>query len=527
MSFLQNSSISIIDKTKQESDNSITNNKLSKKKDTKKKSSPQISINLSKMVKLYFSPDKKFMSLCPIIPISRFDILIKLYDLKNIGITQEKAEEEINSIIKGKKKKNKKITDEHFIKDCIVLSEKVCFDNDINIVNKISNFIFNYSVNFEYSKDRKICKLKIREKYLMESDICSNENDAKKNVLYKFIKKYIPSKESTKIIKNLEESTKKEKQRKEQGKNKYIEYLNKNNGDRKLLKQKRKKPIEEFSQKLPYFNMLPKDKKNLNDNNLLLDDDNDENEIYFVNTQKIPVNEILLGDVGIVDHHLNDFKYTPLKLYEMIRDSEKSRSVDFNMNYSQLNSEDYNTNNKVTIISQKLGISVHGYGKTKIEAENKCALNCLFVLFKKKFKTFNELHEYFERKNGKYLDILLEETCTNNNINNNNINNNKKKKEEEYTISLNSDESDISNINDNSKYKNNIFSFNFNENLINNGISEINNSGYSSSSNNNSISSKQLVEALSSQDDKINELIQEKFDSSLFYIEEDNKFKSN
>ena len=243
--------------------------------------------------------------------------------------------------------------------------------------------------------------------------------------------------------------------------------------------------------------------------------------IYFVNTQKIPVNEILLGDVGIVDHHLNDFKYTPLKLYEMIRDSEKSRSVDFNMNYSQLNSEDYNTNNKVTIISQKLGISVHGYGKTKIEAENKCALNCLFVLFKNKFKTFNELHEYFERKNGKYLDILLEETC------NNNINNNKKKKEEEYTISLNSDESDISNINDNSKYKNNIFSFNFNENLINNGISEINNSGYSSSSNNNSISSKQLVEALSSQDDKINELIQEKFDSSLFYIEEDNKFKSN
>ena len=260
----------------------------------------------------------------------------------------------------------------------------------------------------------------------------------------------------------MEESTKKEKQRKEQGKNKYIEYLNKNNGDRKLLKQKRKKPIEEFSQKLPYFNMLPKDKKDLNDNNLLLDDDNDENEIYFVNTQKIPVNEILLGDVGIVDHHLNDFKYTPLKLYEMIRDS---------------------------------------YGKTKIEAENKCALNCLFVLFKKKFKTFNELHEYFERKNGKYLDILLEETCTNNNINNNN--------------------------NDNSKYKNNIFSFNFNENLINNGISEINNSGYSSSSNNNSISSKQLVEALSSQDDKINELIQEKFDSSLFYIEEDNKFKSN
>ena len=160
----------------------------------------------------------------------------------------------------------------------------------------------------------------------------------------------------------------------------------------KRRKEILKKPIKKKSHDSEE-NDNTKDKKNLNDNNLLLDDDNDENEIYFVNTQKIPVNEILLGDVGIVDHHLNDFKYTPLKLYEMIRDSEKSRSVDFNMNYSQLNSEDYNTNNKVTIISQKLGISVHGYGKTKIEAENKCALNCLFVLFKKKFKTFNELHE--------------------------------------------------------------------------------------------------------------------------------------
>jgi len=48
MSLLQNSSISIIDKTKQESDNSITNNKPSKKKDTKKKI---ITTNFNKFIK--------------------------------------------------------------------------------------------------------------------------------------------------------------------------------------------------------------------------------------------------------------------------------------------------------------------------------------------------------------------------------------------------------------------------------------------------------------------------------------------
>ena len=528
MSLKQNSSSN---KTKQEPDNSIINNKSNKKKRTKKKSFSPIYINLSKMIKLYFSPDKKYMSLCPILPTNRPDILCKLYDLSKLGIIKDKIEEILNSINNEKRKKkniknlpngietekkeeNIKITDEHFIQDCIVLSSKICFDNEINIANKISNFIFNYSVYFEYSKDKKIAKLRVGEKYLMESDISLNEKDAKKNVLYKFIKEYIPIKESTKIIQNLEESIKKAEQRKEKSKNKYNEFLKDCNGDRKLLKQKRKLPNEEFSQNLPYFNMFPKDKKDINNNPLLDDGDNNENEIFFVNTQNIPVNEILLGDLGIIDYHLNDFKYTPLRLYEMIRDSEKSRSVDFKMVYSQLNSEDYCLNNEATIISQKLGINVHGYGKTKNEAENKCALTCLFVLFKNKFKTFNELHEYFERKNGKYLDILLDNTCDNNSIN---INNNKKKKEEEHTINLNNNESDISINTDNSKLEN--VSINFNDNLINNGISEINNSGYSS--NNNSISSKQLVEALSSQDDKINELVGEKFDESLFFIKKE------
>ena len=155
MSLIENSSSN---KKKPESDNSIIDNinkKPNKKKHKKKKSLPPISINLSKMIKLYFSPDKKYMSLCPIIPSNCIDILFKLYDLPKLGITKEKIEEELNSINNGKSKKknkkrnkkhldkgiemekkeeNNKITDEHFINDCIVLSEKICFDNDITIV---------------------------------------------------------------------------------------------------------------------------------------------------------------------------------------------------------------------------------------------------------------------------------------------------------------------------------------------------------------------------------------------------------
>ena len=257
------------------------------------------------MLKLYFSPDKKYMSLCPILPTNRPDILCKLYDLSKLGIIKDKIEEILNSISNEKSKKkniknlpngieiekkeeNIKITDEHFIQDCIVLSSKICFDNEINIANKISNFIFNYSVYFEYSKDKKIAKLRVGEKYLMESDISLNEKDAKKNVLYKFIKEYIPIKESTKIIQNLEESIKKAELRKEKSKNKYNEFLKDCNGDRKLLKQKRKLPNEEFSQKLPYFNMLPKDKKYINNNPLIDDGDNNENEIIFCEYSKYP-----------------------------------------------------------------------------------------------------------------------------------------------------------------------------------------------------------------------------------------------
>ena len=168
---------------------------------------------------------------------------------------------------------------------------------------------------------------------------------------------------------------------------------------------KRKITQEEFSRRLPYFNMLDKDKKNKNNNSksVLFEDDDDEE--YFMNTEELPINEILLGDLGIVDHHLKDFKYTPLKIFEMIRDSEKIRGVDFKIEYSQINDKNDCHNNEVTIFSQKLGIKVQGYGKSREEAENKCALNLLAVIFKNKFKTYCELHEYFENKNRRYSII--------------------------------------------------------------------------------------------------------------------------
>ena len=97
-------------------------------------------------------------------------------------------------------------------------------------------------------------------------------------------------------------------------------------------------------------------------------------------------------------------------------------------------------NNEVTIFSQKLGIKVQGFGKTKEEAENKCALNLITVIFRDKFKTFFELHNYFEHKNGKYLDIILLDENVDGNKNKNskenglNCNNNRGKKLEEANM---------------------------------------------------------------------------------------------
>ena len=86
--------------------------------------------------------------------------------------------------------------------------------------------------------------------------------------------------------------------------------------------------------------------------------------------KSISLKDIKLGDQLIVDKHLRDFKYTPLKLFEMIRDSEKYRGVDLKLEYSNINDKNYSVKIEAVIISQKLGIKVEGYGNSKEEAGN-------------------------------------------------------------------------------------------------------------------------------------------------------------
>ena len=273
-----------------------------------------------------------------------------------------------------------------------------------------------------------------------------------------------------------------------------------------------------------------------------------------MNTEELPINEILLGDLGIVDNHLHDFKYTPFRIFEMIRDSEKIRGVDFKMEYTQVNDKNYCHKNEVTIFSQKLGIKVQGYGKSRDEAENKCSLNLLAMLFKSKFKIYCELHNYFENKNQKYLDIILIDE-KNGNEENEVINkklkieekiiyddNNKEKskyddnykvKEDKIELKVLNVNSNLDNSNDNilsikslsdtpdsleninnianNKIGNDLFN-NLNNNTNINGISVIKNSF----SSNNSLTSKKIIEELNKNESNKNS----KYDN-LFY--NDNK----
>ena len=135
--------------------------------------------------------------------------------------------------------------------------------------------------------------------------------------------------------------------------------------------------------------MLDKDKKSkINGESILNEDDDDED--YFMNTEELTINELLLGDLVNCG--------ASLKIYEMIRDSEKMRGDDFVLENSQINDKNFSHNNEVTIFSQKMGIKVEGYRKSNEAAENKCALKLLKILFEKKLRTYCELHEYFIKK---------------------------------------------------------------------------------------------------------------------------------
>jgi hypothetical protein len=420
-------------------------------------------IDLGEDINLFFDQNLSNISLSPILPLSKIDILFQIYKL---NISKKDLMTKIKKILNGENSKGAqtfyqngkkvqtlhgqlKIVDEHFIKDCIILS-KASSEGAFIIADRISKTLFGESIiyNYKVNEDNKkyvIAFLKYKENIYIQSDNANTDNEAKFNVNLKIIKKYLLLQDSMEIIKNINECLENKEKLKNERKAKFEKILQEMGGDRNLLRNKRKITQEEFSRRLPYFNMLEKDKNNENRNNLMSEDDTED---FFVNTEGYPIDEILLGDTNIVDNHLKDFKYTPLRIYEMIRDSEKKRGVDFKYEYSQINDKNYCVNNEVTIFSQKLGIKVQGFGKTKEEAENKCALNLITVIFRDKFKTFFELHNYFEHKNGKYLDIILldENIDGNKNKNSKEIDDNNKEKELEEVNAEKADNKNINNI---------------------------------------------------------------------------------
>ena len=139
-----------------------------------------LKIVLSKNINLLFSPDKTLISLTPIFPVKDLNNLLKLYNLEKLNISKEIIANKIklfltkennteikipkikrfkfkqNGIDIEKKGNEIKITDNNFIKDCIILSKGNNIDNIINIANKISTLLFGKFINFEYvNKEQK------------------------------------------------------------------------------------------------------------------------------------------------------------------------------------------------------------------------------------------------------------------------------------------------------------------------------------------------------------------------------------
>ena len=420
-------------------------------------------LKINNDINLFFVQDCSYVSLSPIIPTDKLDILFKLYNLpsskeelynkmKNYISLQESKINKIyisNNVRVQKSHGNITIIDEQFNKNCLTLS-KTSNDAVQLIADKIALILFNTKyIIYKYKKENEkmiyaIATLKLEENIYFKSDFFESEKNARNNVNKKIIVKYLPKKIVKEIMLNIEKLMDKEDKIKCGKKERYERHLSEAGNDHKLLNVKRKLSVEEFSKRLPYFKMLPKDnkkktinkktelskykiketkkKKNNNINNIIpLDEEKEEN------IKSTPLKEIKLGDPLIVDKHLRDFKYTPLKLFEMIRDSEKYRGVDLKLEYSNINDKNYSVKIEAVIISQKLGIKVEGYGNSKEEAGNRCSLNLLKVLFKKIFKTFYQVHDYFEHKNKRYLDIILKKG-KNKDENNININKNTHKR---------------------------------------------------------------------------------------------------
>ena len=445
-------------------------------------------LKINNDINLFFVQDCSYVSLSPIIPTDKLDILFKLYNLpsskeelynkmKNYISLQESKINKIyisNNVRVQKSHGNITIIDEQFNKNCVTLS-KTSNDAVQLIADKIALILFNTKyIIYKYKKENEkmiyaIATLKLEENIYFKSDFFESEKNARNNVNKKIIVKYLPKKIVKEIMLNIEKLMDKEDKIKCGKKERYERHLSEAGNDHKLLNVKRKLSVEEFSKRLPYFKMLPKDnkkktinkktelskykiketkKKKINNINNIIPLDEEKEE----NIKSTPLKEIKLGDPLIVDKHLRDFKYTPLKLFEMIRDSEKYRGVDLKLEYSNINDKNYSVKIEAVIISQKLGIKVEGYGNSKEEAGNRCSLNLLKVLFKKIFKTFYQVHDYFEHKNKRYLDIILKKG-KNKDENNININKNthKRIKEAADSHSLSSSNSKEESLSDQGK----------------------------------------------------------------------------
>ena len=448
-------------------------------------------LKINNDINLFFVKDCSYVSLSPIIPTDKLDILFKLYNLpsskeelynkmKNYISIQESKINKIyisNNVRVQKSHGNITIIDEQFNKNCVTLS-KTSNDAVQLIADKIALILFNTKyIIYKYKKENEkmiyaIATLKLEENIYFKSDFFESEKNARNNVNKKIIVKYLPKKIVKEIMLNIEKLMDKEDKIKCGKKERYERHLSEAGNDHKLLNVKRKLSVEEFSKRLPYFKMLPKDnkKKTINKKTELskykiketkkkkINNSNNINNIIPLDEEKeeniksTPLKEIKLGDPLIVDKHLRDFKYTPLKLFEMIRDSEKYRGVDLKLEYSNINDKNYSVKIEAVIISQKLGIKVEGYGNSKEEAGNRCSLNLLKVLFKKIFKTFYQVHDYFEHKNKRYLDIILKKG-KNKDENNININKNthKRIKEAADSHSLSSSNSKEESLSDQGK----------------------------------------------------------------------------
>ena len=235
-------------------------------------------LKINKDLNLFFMQDCSYVSLSPIIPTDKLDLLFKLYNLPSskeelyiklktyISVQESKIDKIYisNNVRVHKSHGNITIIDEQFNKHCVNLSETS--NNALQLIaEKIAFILFNSkNIIYKYKKEKEkmifaVANLKLEENIYFTSELFDNEKSARINVNKKIIAKYLPKKTVKEILINVEKLMSKEHKIKFGKKERYEKHLSEAGNNHKLLNIKRKLTTEEFSQRLPYFNMLPKD----------------------------------------------------------------------------------------------------------------------------------------------------------------------------------------------------------------------------------------------------------------------------